>query len=128
MTKSDKMQLVQVVELLRQGNIEALTHVPTDLVKTAAGILQAERAKGARKIGVKVYAESGSIGITGIRTRPVVLYKGEWEAVTTYITTEAFGKAMSDPLASTGSDDPRYADYREKAKAKREVERKARTT
>lgn len=121
--KSEEMQLVQVVELLRQGNIEKLIDIPQEIVKKAASVL----AKGAmRKLGVKVYEASGAIGITGIRTRPVVLYGGEWDTVGEFMQTDAFKSARSHPLASTGSDDPRYAKYRDAAKAKRDVERKAR--
>ncbi len=122
--KSEKMQLVQVVELLRQGNIEKLIDLPQEIVKQAAAVL----AKGAmRKLGVKVYEASGAIGITGIRTRPVVLYAGEWDTVEEYMKTEDFKTARTNPLASTGSDDPRYATYRAAAAAKRKADAEART-
>lgn len=124
--KSEKMQLTQVIELLRQGNIEALVNVPQSLVVQATAKLgQQNRSRGLEAV---VYGEgSGAIGIKGVRSRPVVLYKGEWEVVRDYIATEAFQKAMDDPLASTGSDDPRYAKYREAAKAKAKAEREARS-
>ncbi len=125
LTKSGKMALTQVVELLRQGNIEALVNVPQSLVIQATAELgKANRSRGLEAV---VYGEgSGAIGIKGVRSRPVVLYKGEWEIVREYIQTEAFGKAMDDPIASTGSDDPRYATYRAAAKEKAKAEREAR--
>ncbi len=122
--KSEKMQLTQVIELLRQGNIEALVNVPQSLVIQATAELG--KANRVRALGATVYEASGSIGITGIRSRPIVLYKGEWEAVQAFMAEPAFTEAMDNPLASTGSDDPRFKAYREKAKEKAKAEREAR--
>lgn len=124
-SKGEKMQVVQVIELLKQGNIGALTDVPSDVVKEATKALQTQ-AK-ARTLGVTVYDASGSVGITGIRARPIVAYKGEWEQIAAFIGTEAFEAAMANPICSTGSDDPRYEKYRADAKAKRKLEADART-
>ena len=122
--KSEKMQVTQVVELLRQGNIEALVHVPQSLVIQATAELgKANRQRG---LGATVYEASGSIGITGIRTRPIVAYGAEWDAIEAFMSTDAFKEARANPLCSTGTDDPRYAGYREQAKAKAKAEREAR--
>ena len=122
--KSEKMQVTQVVELLPQGNIEALVHVPQSLVIQATAELgKANRQRG---LGATVYEASGSIGITGIRTRPIVAYGAEWDAIEAFMSTDAFKEARANPLCSTGTDDPRYAAYREAAKAKAKAEREAR--
>ena len=118
-----KLTLTDVVNHLREGNVQALQNVGKGLIMQAtAELAKAARARG---IGVKVYAESGSIGITGIRTRPIVAYKSEWEAIRTYMENPAFQSALEDPQCSTGSDDPRFEGFRAKAKVKREAERDA---
>lgn len=117
------LNLQQVVALLRDGDVKALQNVPKGLfMQATAELAKAGRAKS---IGVTVYEKSGSIGITGIRTRPIVAYKSEWDAITAFMATDKWQAAMDDPLASSGSDDPRYEAFRKAAKEKRDQERKA---
>lgn len=124
MSKSSRMQVTQVIELLKQGRLDLLSEVPAELIQAA--MAETGTANRSRTLGVKVYPTSGSIGITGIRTSPVVLYAGEWALVEKVMATEAFKAALVDPQASTGSDDPRFAEFRAESKAKRKAAMEAR--
>ncbi len=108
---------------MRTGDLKALGNVPKGLVMQA---MAENQKRGSRKVGVTVYPESGSIGITGIRVRPIVAYKAEWDAIAAFMATDAFKAALADPAASTGNDDPRFEAFRAKRSAKAQADRLAR--
>ncbi len=123
-SKSVAMAVTQVIELLKQGNLKALSEVPADIIQAATAQMSASTT---RNVGVTVYPKSGSIGITGIRMSPICGYKDEWRRIKAVLASDEFAKALENPLASTGSDDPRYAQFRATAKAKRKADTEARS-
>ena len=117
------LPLQEIIDHLRAGDLKALANVPKGMVMQA----MAENSKrGSRKVGVTVYAASGSIGITGIRVRPIVAYKAEWDAIAAFMATDAFKAALADPAASTGNDDPRFEAFRAERSKKQAADRVAR--
>ncbi len=117
------LTLQETIDHLRAGNLDALKGVPKGQIMQA---MAENQKRGSRKVGVTVYPESGSIGITGIRVRPIVAYKAEWDAIAAFMATDAFQAALKDPAASTGNDDPRFEAFRAKRSAKAQADRLAR--
>ena len=120
---SQTLTVQDVIDHLRTGNLKALGNVPKGLIMQA---MAENQKRGTRKVGVTVYPASGSIGITGVRVRPIVLYKEEWATVAAFMATDQFKAALENPLASTGNDDPRFEAFRAERSKKASADRAAR--